>query len=57
MQSPLTFIAEFQTAKSRLLKSFALPDHGGFSQERNDDAQGGEERISVIKPWKKLFDV
>jgi hypothetical protein len=33
MQSPLIFIAEFQTAKSRLLKNFDLWDHDGFSHE------------------------
>ena len=37
MQSLLIFIAEFQTAKSRLLKNFGLSDHGGFSEERDDD--------------------
>ena len=52
MQSPLIFIAEFQTAKSQLLKNFGLSDHGGFSEERDDDAQGREERISILKPWK-----
>jgi hypothetical protein len=54
MQSLLIFIAEFQTAKSRLLKNFGLSDHGGFSEERDDDdAQGREERITTIKPWKR----
>ena len=53
MHSPVIFVAEFQTAKSRLLKNFGLSDHGGFSEERDDDdAQGREERISIIKPWK-----
>jgi hypothetical protein len=52
MQSPLIFIADFQTAKNRLLKSFELSDHGGFSQERNDGAQDREERLSILKPWK-----
>jgi hypothetical protein len=52
MQSPLIFMAEFQTAKSRLLRNFELSDHGSFSQERNDDAQGREERLSILKPWK-----
>ena len=52
MQSPLIFMAEFQTAKSRLLRNFELSDHGGFSQERTDDAQGREERLSILKPWK-----
>jgi len=53
MQLPLIFIADFQTAKSRLLKNFGLSDHGGFSEERDDDdAQGREERISILKPWK-----
>jgi hypothetical protein len=52
MQSLLIFIAELQTAKSRLLKNFGLSDHGGFSEERDDDAQGREERISILKPWK-----
>ena len=45
-------MAEFQTAKSRLLRNFELSDHGGFSQERNDDAQGREERLAILKPWK-----
>jgi hypothetical protein len=52
MQSPLIFIADFQTAKSRLLKNFELSDHGGFSQERIHGAQGREERLSILKPWK-----
>ena len=53
MQSLLIFIAELQTAKSRLLKNFGLSDHGGFSEERDDDdTQGREERISILKPWK-----
>jgi len=53
MQSLLIFIAELQTAKSRLFKNFGLSDHGGFSEERDDDdAQGREERISILKPWK-----
>jgi hypothetical protein len=52
MQSPLIFIADFQTAKSRLLKNFELSDHGGFSQERNDGAQCREERLSILKPSK-----
>jgi len=52
MQSPLIFMAEFQAAKSRLLRNFELSDHGGFSQERDDDAQGREERLSILKPWK-----
>ena len=52
MQSPLIFIADFQTAKSRLIKNFELSDHGGFSQERNADAQGREQRLSIRKPWK-----
>jgi hypothetical protein len=52
MQSPLIFIVEFQTAKRRLLESFRLSDHGGFSQERNDDAQHREERLFIFKPWK-----
>ena len=53
MQSLLIFIAEFQTAKRRLLKNFGLSDHGDFSEERNDDdAQGREKRLSILKPWK-----
>ena len=52
MQSLLIFIAELQTAKSRLLKNFGLSDHGGFSEERNADAQGREQRLSILKPWK-----
>jgi hypothetical protein len=52
MQSPIIFSTEFQTAKSRLLKNFGLSDRGGLSQERDDDAQGREERISVLKPRK-----
>jgi hypothetical protein len=51
MQSPLIFIAEFQTVKSQLLKYFGLSDHGGFLEERSDDsAQGPEERLSILKP-------
>ena len=46
MQSPLIFIADFQTAKSRLIKNFELSDHSGFSRERNADAQGREQRLS-----------
>ena len=38
MQSLLIFIAEFQTAKKRLLKNFELSDDSRFSRERNDDA-------------------
>ena len=52
MQSPIIFITEFQTAKSRLLKNFGSSDHGGFSQERTGGAQGREERISIFRPWK-----
>jgi hypothetical protein len=52
MQSALIFIADFQTAKSRILKNFELSDHGGFSQERNDGAQDREEWLSILKPWK-----
>jgi hypothetical protein len=53
MQSLLILIAEFQTAKSRLLKNFGLSDHGDLSEERNDDdAQGREKRLSILKPWK-----
>jgi len=53
MQSLLILIAEFQTAKSRLLKNFGLSDHGDFSEERNDDdAQRREKRLSILKPWK-----
>ena len=52
MQSPLIFIAEFQTAKSRLLKNLGLSYRGSFSHERNDAAQGREERFSILKPWK-----
>lgn len=52
MQSPLISIAEFQAAKRQLLKNFRLSDHGGFSQERNDDAHGREERLSIFKPSK-----
>jgi hypothetical protein len=51
VQSPLIFIADFQT-KSLLLKNFELSDHGGFSQDHNDGAQGREERLSILKPWK-----
>ena len=51
MQSPIIFITEFQTAKSRLLKNFGLSDHRGFSRERDDDAQGREERLCILKPW------
>jgi hypothetical protein len=52
MQSSLIFMAEFQTAKSRLLKNFELSDHDSFSQEHNNAAQGREERFSILKPWK-----
>jgi hypothetical protein len=52
MQSALIFIADFQTAKSRILKNFELSAQGGFSQDRNDDAQGREERLSIFKHWK-----
>ena len=52
MQSPLIFMAEFQTATSRLLKNFELSDPDAFSQERTDRAQGREERLSILKPWK-----
>jgi hypothetical protein len=52
VQSPLILNAEFQTAKNRLLKNLELSDHGGFSQQRDDDVQGLEERLSTIKPWK-----
>ena len=52
MQLPLIFIADFQTAKSRLIKNFELSAHGGFSEERNADAQGREQRLSILKPWK-----
>jgi hypothetical protein len=55
MQSPLICIAEFQTAKRQLLKNFRLSDHGGFSQEHNDDAQVREERLSIFKPWKSYW--
>jgi hypothetical protein len=54
MQSLLIFIAELQTTKSRLLKNFGLSDHGGFSEEcDDDDAQGREEGISIHKRWKR----
>jgi hypothetical protein len=56
MQSLLIFIAEFQTAKKRLLKNFELSDDSGFSRERNDDAQGRRERLSVLSR-EELFDV
>lgn len=49
MQSPLIFITEFQAAKSRFLKNFALSDDGGISQERDDDVQGREEWHSILK--------
>ena len=52
MQSPLILIAECQTVKSRFLKNFELSDEGGSSQERNDDAQGRKERLSILKPSK-----
>jgi hypothetical protein len=52
MQSSLIFSAEFQAAKRQLLRNFRLSDHGGFSQERNDDAQHREERLSIFKLWK-----
>jgi hypothetical protein len=53
MHSPVIFVAEFQTAKSRLLKNFDLWDHEGFSHQSNDaDPQGREERLFLIKPWK-----
>jgi hypothetical protein len=53
MQSPVIFITEFQTAKSRLLKNFDLWDRDGFSHEPyDDDAQGREERLFILKPWK-----
>jgi hypothetical protein len=30
-----------------------LSDHGDFLQERNADAQGREQRLSIRKPWKR----
>ena len=54
MQSLLMFIAEFQTAQKRLLKNFELSDDSGFSRERNDDAQGRIERLSVLSPGRAI---
>jgi hypothetical protein len=51
MQSLLIFIAEFQTAQKRFLKNFELSDDCRFSRERNDDAQGHIERLSILKSW------
>ena len=39
MQSLLTFIAEFQTAKRRLINNFEVPGDGRSSLEPNRDAQ------------------
>jgi hypothetical protein len=52
MQSLLIFNAEFQTAQKRFLKNFELSDDCRFSRERNDDAQGRIEQLSIIKSWK-----
>jgi hypothetical protein len=52
MQSLLIFIAEFQTAQKRFLKNFELSDDCRFSRERNDDAQGRIEQLSILKSWK-----
>ena len=54
MQSLLIFIAEFQTAKKRLLKNFELSDDSRFSRERNDDAHGRIERLSVLSPGRAI---
>jgi hypothetical protein len=54
MQSSLIFMAEFQMAKSRLLKNFELSDHGNFSQEPNDAAQGRDERFSSLNPGRAI---
>jgi hypothetical protein len=54
MQSLLIFIAEFQTAKKRLLRNFELSDDSRFSRERNDDVQGRRERLSVLSPGRAI---
>ena len=54
MQSLLIFVPEFQTAKKRLLKNFELSDDSRFSRERNDDAQGRIERLSVLSPGRAI---
>jgi hypothetical protein len=52
MQSLLIFNAEFQTAQKRFLKNFELSDDCGFSRERNHDAQGRIEQLSILRSWK-----
>ena len=49
--------AKLQTAKIRFLKNLGSSDDYNVSLERNEDAKGREERLSILKTLEERFDV